>query len=161
MEEGEQSLRLSCRPSRRSSGHSAIVPTRNAVSRRSATSCIAGAFTGVKSESLLVELISDGFLREERFAHAFAGGKFRIKKWGRVRIEQALKGKQVSSPLIRQALAGIDDREYRKTLETLLRTRLAASKDSDPSSATAKPPTTPSAGAFRLELVWSILRDQE
>ena len=43
-------------------------------------------------ESLLVELISDGFLKEERFAHAFAGGKFRIKKWGRVRIEQALKG---------------------------------------------------------------------
>lgn len=112
-------------------------------------------------ESLLVELISDGFLKEERFAHAFAGGKFRIKKWGRVRIEQALKGKQVSSPLIRQALAGIDDREYRKTLESVLRTRLAASKESDPFIRNRKAADYAIRRGFEPELVWSILRDQE
>lgn len=112
-------------------------------------------------ESLLVELIADGFLKEERFAHAFAGGKFRIKKWGRVRIEQALKGKQVSSPLIRQALAGIDEREYRKTLEALIRTRLAATRELEPFVRNRKVADYVIRRGFEPELVWSILRDQE
>ncbi len=34
-------------------------------------------------DELLAYLITEGFLNEERFAKAFAGGKFRIKKWGR------------------------------------------------------------------------------
>jgi regulatory protein len=42
-------------------------------------------------DELISNLIVDGFLNEERFAKAFAGGKFRIKKWGRLKIQQELE----------------------------------------------------------------------
>jgi len=63
------------------------------------------------------KLIEEGFLNEERFAMAFVGGKFRIKQWGRKKIEQELKKKQVSGYNIRLALRdAIDLEEYEKTM---------------------------------------------
>ena len=51
-------------------------------------------------ENILSTLITSGFLKEERFASAFTRGKFRIKKWGRNKIREALRGKKVSETLI-------------------------------------------------------------
>ena len=53
---------------------------------------------------LLSKLIEENFLNEERFAAAFVGGKFRIKQWGRKKIEMELKKRQVSSYSISKAL---------------------------------------------------------
>ncbi len=77
-------------------------------------------------DEILSDLVTDGFLNEERFAKAFAGGKFRMKKWGRVRIVHALEGKGVSSNCIRIALKEIDDNDYIDTLRTLLREKQQA-----------------------------------
>src|SRR6478672_11536112 len=60
-------------------------------------------------EQALSELISENYLKEERFAEAFAGGRFRIKKWGRNKIRLALQQKKVSEPLINSALKNISD----------------------------------------------------
>lgn len=70
-------------------------------------------------EELLSTLIEENYLNEERFAIQFAGGKFRMKQWGRVKIRYELKQKQVSEYCIRKALAAIDDEDYHKTLEKL------------------------------------------
>ncbi len=70
-------------------------------------------------ESLLSQLIEEGYLNEERFAIAFAGGKFRIKKWGRIKIKYELKQKCVSEYNIKKALKEIDEGEYFKVLEKL------------------------------------------
>ena len=72
-----------------------------------------------KVELLLSRLIEEGYLNEERFAIQFAGGKFRMKQWGKKKIEQGLKEKQVSSYCIKKALAQIDDTDYEQTLERL------------------------------------------
>lgn len=72
-----------------------------------------------EAELLLSQLIEEGYLNEERFAIQFAGGKFRIKQWGKKKIEQALKEKQVSGYCIKKAIAQIDDADYRKTLQHL------------------------------------------
>ena len=48
-------------------------------------------------ENILSKLIEDNYLNEERFAIAFAGGKFRMKHWGRKKIEYELRQKQVST----------------------------------------------------------------
>ena len=72
-------------------------------------------------ENIISALIERGFLKEERFAAAFAGGKFRIKKWGRIKIRRALQEKRVSDPLISKALKEIDDMEYRKTIKEIIR----------------------------------------
>jgi regulatory protein len=72
-----------------------------------------------EAELLLSQLIEEGYLNEERFAILFAGGKFRIKQWGKKRIEQALKERQVSSYCIKKALLQIDSEAYRQTLQKL------------------------------------------
>lgn len=68
---------------------------------------------------LISELIQSGFLNEERFARAYCSGKFRIKKWGRVKIRQHLKAKRVTDTCIRLGMHEIDPDEYESTLQDL------------------------------------------
>ncbi|MBN8836757.1 MAG: RecX family transcriptional regulator [Sphingobacteriia bacterium] len=68
---------------------------------------------------LLSQLIEDDYVNEERFATQFAGGKFRIKQWGKVKIEYELRQKKVSPRNIKKALASIDEEMYTKTLHEL------------------------------------------
>lgn len=70
-------------------------------------------------EAALATLIEENYLNEERFALQFAGGHFRLKQWGRVRIRYQLKQKQVSDYCIKKALAAIDEEDYLRTLERL------------------------------------------
>lgn len=70
-------------------------------------------------EESLAQLIEEDYLNEERFAIQFAGGKFRMKQWGRVKIIHALKQKQVSTYCINKAMKEIDEADYEKTLHKL------------------------------------------
>ncbi|WP_207511275.1 regulatory protein RecX [Longitalea luteola] len=70
-------------------------------------------------EESLAQLIEEDYLNEERFAIQFAGGKFRMKQWGRVKIIHALKQKQVSTYCINRALKEIDEADYKRTLRKL------------------------------------------
>ena len=67
--------------------------------------------------------IEHNYLNEERFAVQFAGGKFRMKHWGRKKIQYEMQQKGISSYLIKMALKNLDEEEYQQTL-----TRLAAKK---------------------------------
>ena len=71
-------------------------------------------------ETIMAQLIEENFLNEERFAIAFAGGKFRINKWGRIKIKYELKQKAVSDYCIRMALRSIDESDYIKTIQQLI-----------------------------------------
>lgn len=71
-------------------------------------------------ENLIAQLISENFVNEERFAIAFAGGKFRIKKWGRIKIKQELKARKISDYCIKKGMLQINDTEYINTLKRLL-----------------------------------------
>lgn len=66
------------------------------------------------------KLIEEDFLNEERFAKTFAGGKFRMLKWGKEKITRELKARKVSEYCIKKALKEIDDDEYEKTFHKLL-----------------------------------------
>ena len=79
-------------------------------------------------EELLALLIEENYLNEERFAIQFAGGRFRIKHWGRVKIKYELKQKKVSEYCIKKALAGIDETEYKKQLQKLYEAKLKTLK---------------------------------
>ena len=63
-------------------------------------------------EQHIIDLIETGILNEERFAKAYAGGKFRMKQWGREKIRQQLKFRKISEYCIRKGLAEIDGNEY-------------------------------------------------
>jgi regulatory protein len=70
-------------------------------------------------EEIMSDLIGENFLNEERFATQFAGGHFRIKGWGKVKIQHALQQKRVSSFNIKIGLKAIDQDAYMKTLQGL------------------------------------------
>jgi len=72
-------------------------------------------------EEIISQMIEENFLNEERFAIAFAGGKFRIKHWGKIKIEHELRLHRVSERLIREALESIDTKEYLDALRDVLK----------------------------------------
>jgi len=71
-------------------------------------------------EELLAWLITENYVNEIRYATAFVGGKFRIKKWGRVKIKQQLEQKRVTQICIEKALLVIDEEEYIATMQQLI-----------------------------------------
>lgn len=76
-------------------------------------------------ETLLSRLIEENYLNEERYAIAFAGGRFRMKHWGRVKIKYELQQKRVSAYCIKKAMAAIDEKDYDATLQKLSAAKLA------------------------------------
>lgn len=82
-------------------------------------------------DNALSTLIEEDYLNEERFAIQFAGGKFRMKGWGRSRIKMELKQRQVSEYCIKKAMKEIPDSAYYTTLEKLARIRWESLKDED------------------------------
>ncbi len=70
-------------------------------------------------DQIMVYLIAENFINEERFACSFARGKHRIKHWGRIRIINELKCKNISQTLINTALKEISLEEYLETFHTI------------------------------------------
>ena len=70
-------------------------------------------------DEIISALIEEDYLNEERFAMAFAGGKFRMKDWGRKKIFYGLKEKGVSPYCITKAMASISEEDYSKTLQQI------------------------------------------
>lgn len=83
---------------------------------------------GDRAEEIIVTLIEEKFLDEERFARSFARGKFRMNKWGRLRITQALKQRNISAYCIQKALTEIDEKDYIATLVAEIQSRDASEK---------------------------------
>jgi regulatory protein len=77
-------------------------------------------------------LIQENYLNEERFSRSFARGKFNIKKWGKNRIINELKQREISKYNINMALEEIESKEYVKTFNALAKKRLAEIREKDP-----------------------------
>lgn len=82
-------------------------------------------------EELISELIQANFLNEERFARTYALGKFRIKNWGKHKIKQGLKLKQVPEKMINKVLKQLDDQDYSNTLIKLLNKKATLLQEPD------------------------------
>ena len=80
--------------------------------------------TGPEVGETISKLVEENYLNEERFAIQFAGGKFRVKQWGRVKIKYELKLRRVSEYCIRKGLAAIDNSAYEGTLQKLATQKL-------------------------------------
>jgi regulatory protein len=80
-------------------------------------------------DEIIASLIQENYLNEERFAIAYAGGKFRVKQWGRVKIKYELKQKQVSEYCIKKALKQIDEEEYLAVLDKMAKEKYASLKN--------------------------------
>ena len=82
-------------------------------------------------EIIIGALIEDSHLNEERFAKSFVRGKFRIKKWGKVRLTLELKQRQISKYNIKSALHEIDPNDYLETFHSLAEKKAATLTETD------------------------------
>ena len=71
-------------------------------------------------EEIILYLIKENYLNEERFAKSFTRGKFYIKKWGKNKIKQQLRLKGISDKLIVKSFSEIDERDYQDTIRDFI-----------------------------------------
>lgn len=109
-------------------------------------------------EDIIVFLISENFLNEERFAIAYAGGKFRVKHWGKLKIKNALRLKGTSEPCIRKALQLIDQETYTQVLKKEIKRKAKEISESNVIKKTNKLAAYLIGKGFESELVWDLLR---
>jgi regulatory protein len=83
-------------------------------------------------ELILLSLMKDNFLNEERFSKSYARGKFRIKSWGKQRIVRELKFRDISAYNIKTALKEIDPQEYIATMYRITENRNEVLAESNP-----------------------------
>lgn len=112
-------------------------------------------------EELLSWLIQENYINEERFAITFAGGKFRIKKWGKFKITQALKQKDISEYCLKKAMQEIDMEDYLVTIKELATKKrneyaLRISNEYQLRDKTAKHIISK---GFEPALVWQIIKE--
>lgn len=75
-------------------------------------------------DELIEKLKEEKYLNEIRFAESYAGGKFRVKNWGKIKIKMGLKSHGVSSQVINSALENITDPDYQNTLVHLFELKM-------------------------------------
>ena len=110
-------------------------------------------------EEIMSHLITEGFLNEERYAKAFAGGKFRIMKWGKLKIQRELESSGVSPRNIARGLAEINSSEYSQTLLRLVKKKLNQIKDDSIHKKKNKAARFVIGKGYESELVWEIVND--
>ena len=91
---------------------------------------------GMDIDTIISELIEENYLNEERFAILYAGGHFRTKQWGKVKITYSLKQKGVSAFCIKKALQQIDLDDYDTCLQKLALTKWNTTKGQIPARQT-------------------------
>ena len=109
-------------------------------------------------ELLISRLIGDNFLNEERFAIAFAGGKFRQLGWGKIKIKSALKQKKVSDYCMRRGLSSINEKDYIIKLEKVIAKRSREEKEKNPMKRMYKLAQYAISRGYESDLVWDILK---
>ena len=75
-------------------------------------------------DDIISKLAEEGFLNEKRFAVNYAGGKFRINGWGKIKITSELRMRGIPSALIQEALAAIDEDDYISYLKEILQKKM-------------------------------------
>jgi len=110
------------------------------------------------ADAIVVDLINNNFLNEERFAKAFAGGKFRVKKWGKRKIIQELKMKKISDYCIKQGMKEIDSEDYWSVLNQLAEQKMASLKDKNLLVKRSKTAKYLAMKGYEMDLIWDALK---
>jgi regulatory protein len=114
---------------------------------------------GDESEQIIVWLIENNYLNEERFARIFAGSKFRQKKWGRIKIRQELKMRGVSDYCLRAGMSEIDGDDYMETLQTIIEKKAKEVKETNPLIKKQKIVKYALSKGFEQDLVFDVVRN--
>ena len=110
-------------------------------------------------EIILLSLMKDNFLNEERYSKSFARGKFRIKSWGKQRIVRELKFRDISTYNINTALKEIDEHEYLQTIYRITEKRNEVISEANPYKRKKKLVDFLMRKGFEYELIYKTVND--
>ena len=108
---------------------------------------------------IITKLIEEDFLNEERYARSYARGKFRIKKYGKLRISRELKAKNISAYNLKAGLSEIDDIEYVKTLTQLSKQKLKTIKENNSYKKRQKLYQHLAYKGFETDLIYDVINE--
>jgi len=111
---------------------------------------------GDDAEEVIAELITQNYLNEGRFAKSFAGGKFRVKGWGKRKIQQ-LKQRGISGYNLEQAMREIAPDDYRQTLTDLLDKKRRTLRDDNPLVVKQKLIRYAMSRGYESDLIFAVL----
>lgn len=112
---------------------------------------------GHDAEQVFEVLREDGYFNEERYAEAYAGGKFRVNHWGRVRIRLELRQRGIAPDVIQRALDAIGEENYERTLREILEKKRAQFEAAKDERAREKTAAYAIRAGFEPELVFRYL----
>jgi regulatory protein len=118
---------------------------------------------GEEADEIIAELISMNYLSEERFAKTYAGGKFRVKNWGRMKIKQELNRRGLSEYSIASGMKEINDEAYLSGLQDLLAKKkiLLEKTETDKFKLKQKLARFALGKGYESELVWKVVGELE
>lgn len=108
-------------------------------------------------EHILTDLILEKFIDEQRFAESFCRGKFRIKRWGKVKIKNELRLRKISVSCINKGLEQIEEEEYYSTLKELYEKKKNSLKDKNQFIRKGKIAKHLQQKGFESNLIWELI----
>lgn len=110
-------------------------------------------------EEVLTELITEGFVNEERYAQAFSRGKFNQNKWGRVKIEMMLRQKGLSNYCIQAGLKEIAEEDYQQQIRELISKKWNSLEGEDDYNRKHKTVRYLMGKGYEPDLIWSHFKE--
>ncbi len=108
-------------------------------------------------ENIICDLIDQNFLDEERFARTYVISKFRQKAWGRIKIKQHLKQKQISNYCIKKGFEEISEEDYLTKLEEIIEKKKSALRGESEFNKNQKAARYAIGKGYESNLVWDLL----
>ena len=113
----------------------------------------------ISQDHILELLIKEKYVDEERYSRSFCRGKFRIKKWGKIKITNELKKKYISEVCITKGLEEIIDSEYQEELDKQYHKKNATLKEKNLFIKKKKIAVYLISKGYESNLVWDKLRE--
>lgn len=110
-------------------------------------------------DPVLEKLTEERFIDETRFTEAFVRGRFNLKKWGRLRIRQELKMRDIPENIIMNALAIIDGDEYWAVLQYLAERKWKQTQEPNELNKKAKVQRFLLFRGFENDLIREVIRE--
>jgi len=113
----------------------------------------------ISTSQILNMLVKEKYLDEERYSKSFCRGKFRIKKWGKIKITNMLKKKHISEINIEKGIQEIIFSEYYDELENQYQKKKESIKEENPFMKKKKIAAYLIRKGYESNLVWGKLKD--
>ena len=109
-------------------------------------------------EEILLYLMQENYLNEERFTRSYIRGKFYMKSWGRNKIRNHLKFKEVPEKLINSCFDEIEDADYQKTIAKLYEKYVTPLKGLQPYQKKSKAIKYLLSKGFEYEIITDVIK---